>query len=170
MAIPMERAKAPVRVTVAFSVSSPANTAPADSPSGMLCRVTARINMVVFLKEHLGPSAFSTPRCRWGTRRSMRSKKPIPSIKPTAAGTKASFPIPPDMSMAGISRDHTEAATITPEANPSRHFWIPGFNSPFTKNTQAAPRVVPRKGINSPTHISIPLLLSVFPIVLSFLN
>ena len=46
----------------------------------------------------------------------------MPNRKPTAAGTNASLPIGSDISIAGISRDHTDAATITPAANPERAF------------------------------------------------
>jgi hypothetical protein len=51
--------------------------------------------------------------------------------------------------MDGMIRDHTEAATITPEANPSRTFCSRGGISLFMKNTKADPRAVPRKGINN---------------------
>ena len=85
-------------------------------------------------------------------------------MNPTAAGRNASLPIDPLISIAGIRRDHTEAATITPAANPSSDFWINGFNSFFTKNTQTAPRVVPIKGMISPknTVINTPFCL-LFP-------
>ena len=46
------------------------------------------------------------------------NKNIIPLITPTAAGTKESFPIPLDISIAGIINDHTAAAIITPDANP----------------------------------------------------
>lgn len=48
---------------------------------------------------------------------SISSKNRIPNINPIAAGKNANFPIPSDMSMDGISSDHTDAATITPDAN-----------------------------------------------------
>ena len=47
--------------------------------------------------------------------------------------------------MAGSSKLHTEAAVITPPAKPSIAFWFPGFGSPDTKNTAAAPRTVIKK-------------------------
>ena len=57
--------------------------------------------------------------------------------------------VPEPISMAGIRRDHTEAATITPEANPSRTFCTSAGMSFFMKNTKADPSVVPRKGTRS---------------------
>jgi len=50
--------------------------------------------------------------------------------------------------MDGIIKDHTEAATITPDANPSNIFWSIAGISCFIKNTKAEPRAVPRKGIS----------------------
>ena len=54
---------------------------------------------------------------------------------------------PAPISMDGMISDHTEAATITPEANPRRTFCTRGGISRFMKNTKADPRAVPRKGI-----------------------
>ena len=42
-----------------------------------------------------------------------------------------------------MSSDHTDAATITPEAKPSRTFCTIGGISRFMKNTKAEPRAVP---------------------------
>ena len=42
---------------------------------------------------------------------SISSKNRIPNINPIAAGKNANFPIPSDMSMDGISSDHTDAAS-----------------------------------------------------------
>ena len=53
-----------------------------------------------------------------------------------------------DISIAGMMSDHMEAATITPEAKPRRDFCKRGDISSFMKNTNAAPSVVPRKGIS----------------------
>ena len=47
-----------------------------------------------------------------------------------------------------MSSDHTEAATITPEAKPSRTFCKSSGMSFFMKKTKADPRAVPRKGIS----------------------
>jgi hypothetical protein len=49
-----------------------------------------------------------------------------------------------------ISNDHTDAATITPEANPNKDFCTIGLKSLFKKNTQPAPNVVPKNGIKIP--------------------
>ena len=54
---------------------------------------------------------------------SSRKRKAIPAAVPIAAGTNASFPIEDELSIEGIISDHTEAATITPAANPKRNFW-----------------------------------------------
>ena len=56
--------------------------------------------------------------------------------------------------MAGISRLHTDAATITPAAKPVRARWMPSLKDFFKKNTQPAPRLVPRKGIKIPQNAS----------------
>ena len=68
---------------------------------------------------------------------------------------KASFPICSDISMEGMSSDHTEAAIITPDANPRSIFCTRGLISFFRKNTQAAPSVVPAKGIKIPRNVFI---------------
>ena len=47
-----------------------------------------------------------------------QEQKNTPIQNPTAAGTNESFPSPEDCSIAGISRLHMEAATITPAAKP----------------------------------------------------
>ena len=57
--------------------------------------------------------------------------------------------------MAGVSSDHTDAATITPEARPNSDFCNFGDMSFFMKKTKAALSMVPNKGINKP--IVIPM-------------
>ena len=52
--------------------------------------------------------------------------------------------------MAGISSDHTEAATITPDAKPNSDFCSRADISSFMKNTKAEPSIVPSSGISSP--------------------
>ena len=52
--------------------------------------------------------------------------------------------------MAGISKLHTEAATITPAAKPVRDRCTLSLRAFFMKNTHAAPRDVPKNGINMP--------------------
>ncbi len=74
----------------------------------------------------------------------------MPAQKPTAAGTKAQVPLLAACSRDGMSRDQTEAATMTPAANASR---IRSSMSPicfFMKKTQAEPSSVPRNGMRSP--------------------
>ena len=44
--------------------------------------------------------------------------------------------------------DHIEAAIITPDAKPSNVFFVFKCISSFMKNTNAEPKVVPKKGIN----------------------
>ena len=53
------------------------------------------------------------------------------------------------ISIAGISSDHTDAATITPDANPKSIFWNNSGISFFIKNTNADPKTVPANGIKS---------------------
>jgi hypothetical protein len=50
--------------------------------------------------------------------------------------------------MAGISNDQTDAATITPEAKPSNDLRVRIGISFLNKNTKAAPKTVPAKGIS----------------------
>ena len=73
----------------------------------------------------------------------MRRRNAKPPRRPTVAG-----PMEP-ISMEGISSDHTDAATITPDANPSRAFCNKAGISFFMKNTNPDPRAVPRNGIIS---------------------
>ena len=97
-----------------------------------------------------GPSGSLLPTCRWGMRVSSASRNRIPSQNPAAAGAKAQRPIPSHWSMAGMSRLHTEAATITPAAKPERRRCTQSFKSFFKNNTQPAPAAVPRKGMQTP--------------------
>ena len=65
--------------------------------------------------------------------------------------------------MAGMISDHTDAATITPEAKPSRTFCTKGGISRFMNKTKDAPRAVPRNGIKRAvrTEFMMAILLSV---------
>ena len=54
---------------------------------------------------------------------------------------------PESISIEGIRSDHTEAATITPDAKPSRIFCRISGISFFKKKTKADPNAVPAKGI-----------------------
>lgn len=78
----------------------------------------------------------------------------MPTNIPTAAGTTLNLPIAEDISMLGISRDHTEAATITPEANPNNVFCSLVDISSFIKNTKDAPNIVPKNGMTNDNIIS----------------
>ena len=75
----------------------------------------------------------------------MSSRNANPASRPIVGGTTAVAPSP--ISMAGIISDHTDAATITPEANPRSTFCSITGISRFIKNTNAEPRAVPRNGI-----------------------
>ena len=138
---------------------APASTIPTEAPSGILWSVTASIIIVDFLKPLRIPSCSPAPIWRCGTSRSSTSRNRIPNRNPTAAGTNANFPMPSDMSIAGISSDHTEAATITPEANPSIAFCSITLISPRNRNTHAAPSAVPASGIITPASKSMYILL-----------
>ena len=84
---------------------------------------------------------------------SISNKKPIPNRKPTAAGNTDHAPFSSSISMAGMSSDQTEAATITPDAKPSKDFCTRSGMSFFIKNTKAEPSIVPSKGISNPIAI-----------------
>ena len=49
-----------------------------------------------------------------------------------------------------MSSDHTDAATITPEAKPSNVFCKRGDISSFIRKTNAAPSMVPNRGMSNP--------------------
>ena len=81
----------------------------------------------------------------------------MPNRKPAAAGNTDQKASPPweglgevPISIAGMSSDHTDAATITPEANPSNDFCKRGDISSRMRKTNAAPSIVPNRGMSSP--------------------
>ena len=74
----------------------------------------------------------------------------MPKRNPTAAGTTAHACPDVSISIAGISNDQTEAATITPEAKPSSAFCSLTDISPFIIKTKADPSMVPSKGMSNP--------------------
>ena len=80
----------------------------------------------------------------------MSNRNPMPSRKPIAAGITFHLPLSASISIAGISSDHTDAATITPDAKPSNVFCNLTDISSFMKNTKAEPSIVPSSGISSP--------------------
>ena len=97
-------------------------------PSGILWSVTASTIIVVLVSLLFGPSGLSLNRCRCGITSSSTMRNSVPSIKPTAAGTKDHFPSPLLCCIAGISRLQIDAATITPAAKPVRIFSIFTFS------------------------------------------
>ena len=58
---------------------------------------------------------------------------------------RQSMPVSYTHLMAGISKLHTEAATITPAANPKKIRWAPAVTRFRKKNTMADPRAVMKK-------------------------
>ena len=74
----------------------------------------------------------------------------MPNRNPAAAGSTLHLPLSATVSMAGISNDHTEVATITPEAKPNSVFCTRGDRSSFMKKTNAAPSMVPKRGMRKP--------------------
>ena len=74
-------------------------------------------------------------------------RKNIPARKPTSAASHSGALPPLDISIDGISKDHTDAAIITPAANHKSIFSNFGAIRFFKKNTIAEPRDVPTKGI-----------------------
>ena len=59
------------------------------------------------------------------------------------------------LSIAGISKLQTEAATITPAAKPVSERCTASLSAFFIKNTHAAPSAVPRNGIRIPQNVCI---------------
>lgn len=108
---------------------------PTAIPSGMLCRVTASTIMVVRLRWAGSPSGSLLPMWRWGVSRSRTMRKAPPSRNPPPTGRAGDCPISSAISIEGMSRDQTEAATITPAAKPRKIFWVAGFRSSRKKNT-----------------------------------
>lgn len=80
---------------------------------------------------------------------SKTSRNNIPIQNPTVAGTNDNFPILPDCSIAGISKLQTEAAVITPAANPVSALCSRELSAFLIKSTQAEPNVVPKNGIRT---------------------
>ena len=99
-----------------------AKSSPTDIPSGMLCSVTAETSSVVRFQPVGRPSGWSASACRCGRSVSSAMRKATPRRKPPAAGSQPGTPCPSACSMAGLSSDHTLAATMTPAANP-RKMW-----------------------------------------------
>ena len=81
---------------------------------------------------------------------SSASKNKMPAQNPSTAGKNDHRLSAADCSMAGISRLHTLAATITPAAKPVRARCTASLSVFLRKNTHAAPSDVPRNGIRIP--------------------
>ena len=146
--MPMPMARATAMPTMAGSPPfSPAmaNSSPTDIPSGMLCSVTA-VNSRVGRCQRLGrPSGSFSPGCKCGSKACSPMRNATPSAKPPAAASQGTWPASSARSMAGISSDHTDAAIMTPAANPRNTRWAKALSRPRNRNTAAAPRVVMRK-------------------------
>ena len=110
-------------------------------PSGMLWSVTAETSSVVRFQLVWIPSGCSPSACRCGRNVSSAMRKATPSKKPPAAGTQPTCPSSSACSMAGLSRDQTLAAIITPAANPRKMRCVTA-RSLRKKNTIAEPAVV----------------------------
>ena len=148
--MPSDKVIAPAIDMPVFSARAPASTTPTAIPSGMLCSVTASTNMVERPKPVLTPSGTDESIWMCGTTLSNSSNEKIPARKPTVAGTHPTPPLSTVMSIDGSRSDHTEAAIITPEANPNSSFCNHGAISRRSKNTIAAPSEVPKKGTRRP--------------------
>ena len=162
MAMPNDMEMAAAKEMYEAPFSAPANTTPTAIPSGRLWMVTARASIAVFERCDLMPSGFSVPIWRCGVSSSISSRKPMPNRKPMAAGTTDHLPLSASISIAGMSKDHTEAATITPEAKPNSDFCTRGDISAFIKKTKAEPSTVPNSGIRSPMIIVVVISVIIF--------
>ena len=166
--MPSDSVSAPAIVVMPLPAPRPASITPTAMPSGMLCSVTASIIMADLPRWQLGPSGSSQSMCRCGTNLSSASRNAMPSRKPPAAGANASLPSCALCSIDGMSSDHTEAATITPEAKPSSALLTRSLRLPLSTNTHAAPSAVPRRGSTIPTNVQMFITESPFSLPLSF--
>ena len=83
------------------------------------------------------------------------SKKIIPKMNPTVAGNHEIIFCSSAISIDGISKDHIDAATITPAAKPSKIFSIFSFIFFRIRKTIPDPKVVPINGIIKPKKVFI---------------
>ena len=72
----------------------------------------------------------------------------MPNTNPVAAGNQVWLWLSALISRLGMSKDHIDAATITPDAKPKRSFRNQSLMAPRSRNTMAAPKVVPMNGNN----------------------
>ena len=148
IAMPIAKVRAAAGVTTSLPLSIAANTTPTAIPSGILCKVTASTNINDLFNLEGKPSGLSLFRCKCGITVSNNNKNKIPTIKPTAAGSHL---IPLAISIDGINNDQTEAAIITPEANPNNTFSTFLSISFFKIKIILQPSVVPTNGNSKPT-------------------
>ena len=69
-------------------------------------------------------------------------------MNPMAVGSHVMLWFSALISKLGMSKDHIDAATITPDAKPKRSFRNQSLMAPRSRNTMAAPKVVPMNGNN----------------------
>lgn len=121
-----------------------------------------RPSLLFFFNFAFIPSGLSSFKCKCGIKLSNNNKNTIPKINPTAAGSHSIFPCSFAISIDGTINNHTEAAIITPDANPSNSSSIFKLNLFLMKNTIVAPKVVPKKGIANSivkSMLSIPFII-----------
>lgn len=70
----------------------------------------------------------------------------MPPTNPTAAGNHVMVVDSALISKLGMRSDHTDAAIITPDAKPKSNLRTQSFMPPRSKNTIAAPIMVPMNG------------------------
>ena len=79
----------------------------------------------------------------------------MPRRNPIDAGSTDHFPISPHISIEGISSDHTDAAIITPAANPKSVFCSSSDICLPVRNTIADPSMMPTIGMSRLVRIVI---------------
>ena len=95
---------------------------------------------------------------------SISSRNNTPDAKPIDGCIHAILCFNCSISIDGINNDHTLAAIITPDANPSKNLSTSFLILFFIKNTSVEPNVVPINGIKIPiaTFIISPVLFYSF--------
>ena len=147
-----------------------ANKRPTLIPSGMLCSVTAVNSKVGRFHFEGSPSGSFSPGWRWGKSACRPMRNATPSAKPPAAGIHPIWPASSAASMAGMSNDHTEAAIMTPAANPRNSRCMVTLSRLRNKNTAAAPSVVMRKVNPVPAAAHVSASCNAVPPVVSILH
>jgi len=150
IAIPTARDKAAVLGPATPTID--AYAAPTAIPSGMLCIVTASRSFTFLPSPDEGPSWLPPTACMCGMNVSRSNRKKMPSRNPMEVGSQGGIPALSEISIAGISKDQTDAATITPEAKPKRSFSAFSGIPSRKKKTAKEPRVVPTRGMKKAMH------------------